>query len=156
MDGQTLQIRPSSRRASCSTLTPTRLSTAFPSCRRALGAAGERPSCKQNADYRETSRCGKDKQTGVSVRECSDPSLPGLCRGSAVSLIDIFWNLSCRVCHERLHASVGGRGLHFRSTPPAIGLYGGHLGCFPSFCFYRKTKCNKNATANRLTHGPSY
>lgn len=144
-DGQTPQIRPSPRRA----MFNADPRSAFPPCRRAWGggrqARGPPVSKIQNTGRRRWLTCRKDKHTPFLQVSAPRPQAPRYMAlpGSAFSLTDVLWNSLRRVRRERLRASVRGRELRVRGTPPVISLYWWTFGVLPQFLLLQKTKQNK-------------
>lgn len=131
----------------CSTLTPARHSR--PAGGRGGGrqARGPPVSKIRNTGRRRWLACRKDKHTPFLQVSAPRPQAPRYTAlpGSAFSLTDVLWNSLRRVRRERLRASVRGRGLRVRGTPPVISLYWWTFGVLPQFLLLQKKK-KQNAT----------
>lgn len=143
----------------CSTLTPARHS------RPAGGCGGRQARGPPVSKIRHTGRrrwlaCRKDKHTPFLQVSAPRPQAPRYTAlpGSAFSLTDVLWNSLRRVRRERLRASVRGRGLRVGHTTGDQSILVDIWGASPVFASTKKnnkTKRNKNAAGNRLSHGPS-
>lgn len=128
----------------CSTLSPARHSRPAGGCG-GRQARGPPVSKIQNTGRRRWLTCRKDKHTPFLQVSAPRPQAPRYTAllGSAFSLTDVLWNSLRRVRRERLRASVRGRGLRVRGTPPVISLYWWTFGVLPQFLLLQKTKQNK-------------